>query len=64
MPVGRPEKLKGKVREALLVETTIVQLGVGIATPEEIDALNILHATMLAMRRAVDVAGLSRDCSR
>ena len=49
------KKLKGRVREALLAEIEpIAQLGVGIATPDEIDALNILHATMLAMRRAVD----------
>jgi ribonuclease HII len=28
-------------------------IGVGIAEPEEIDRLNILHASMIAMRRAV-----------
>ncbi|MCW3846469.1 ribonuclease HII [Sphingomonas sp. LB-2] len=33
------------------------RVGVGIATVEEIDALNILWATMLAMTRAVDALG-------
>jgi ribonuclease HII len=35
--------------------------GVGIASVEEIDSLNILWATMLAMTRAVDA--LSHDCA-
>jgi ribonuclease HII len=33
------------------------RVGVGIATVEEIDSLNILWATMLAMHRAVDALG-------
>ena len=33
------------------------QFGVGIASVEEIDRLNILWATMLAMKRAVDALG-------
>jgi ribonuclease HII len=33
------------------------KVGVGIATVEEIDSLNILWATMLAMHRAVDALG-------
>lgn len=49
------KKLKGTVRESLLAEIEpIAQLGVGIATPAEIDALNILQATLLSMRRAVE----------
>lgn len=35
--------------------------GIGVASVEEIDAINILWATMLAMRRAVEA--LSRDCA-
>lgn len=35
--------------------------GVGIATVEEIDQLNILWATMLAMKRAMEA--LSKDCA-
>lgn len=35
--------------------------GIGVASVEEIDSLNILWATMLAMTRAVDA--LDRDCA-
>jgi len=49
------KKLSAKKREALfdpIMETAIV--GIGQASVEEIDDINILQATMLAMRRAVD----------
>jgi len=49
------KKLSAKRRaalEELIWENAIV--GVGQASVEEIDELNILHATMLAMTRAVD----------
>lgn len=42
----------------LLIESEAVDTGVGIASVEEIDELNILHATYAAMARAV--ASLSR----
>ena len=46
-------------REALLAELEAhAEIGVGLASVEEIDALNILHATMLAMTRAI--AALAR----
>lgn len=51
------KKLKAAKREALLarlVEADGVQLGLGIATVEEVDRLNILQATFLAMKRAVE----------
>jgi len=53
------KKLSAKKREALFdeIHQTALSISVGHATPEEIDELNILHATMLAMQRAV--AGLS-----
>ncbi|EKT53404.1 ribonuclease HII [Providencia sneebia] len=53
------KKLTEKKREKLFVEIQEKALCwcVGRAEPEEIDQLNILHATMLAMQRAV--AGLS-----
>jgi ribonuclease HII len=35
--------------------------GIGAASPEEIDALNILNATHLAMRRALDALGPCPD---
>jgi len=52
------KKLSEKKRELLFAEIheKALSISVGHATPEEIDELNILHATMLAMQRAV--AGL------
>ncbi|AOM42343.1 ribonuclease HII [Xenorhabdus hominickii] len=53
------KKLTEKRREALYLEIKEKALcwSLGRAEPEEIDQLNILHATMLAMQRAV--AGLA-----
>ncbi|MBD2811527.1 ribonuclease HII [Xenorhabdus sp. Vera] len=53
------KKLTEKRREALYLEIKEKALcwSLGRAEPEEIDHLNILHATMLAMQRAV--AGLA-----
>ena len=50
------KKLSAKTRETLEVEikAKAVAWGVGFASVEEIAALNILHATGLAMRRAVE----------
>ena len=52
------KKLSEKKRALLSVEIKekAVAWSIGRASPEEIDTLNILHATMLAMQRAV--AGL------
>ena len=50
------KKLKAAKREALLAqlqEAPGVRLGLGVASVEEIDRLNILQATFLAMTRAV-----------
>jgi ribonuclease HII len=47
--------LSFEAREALALEIRAVCLvGVGMASPEEIDQLNILQATYLAMRRALE----------
>jgi ribonuclease HII len=53
------KKLSDKKRQALSIEIKekAIAWSIGRASPEEIDTLNILHATMLAMQRAV--AGLS-----
>ncbi|ARD21739.1 ribonuclease HII [Shewanella japonica] len=53
------KKLSEKRRQLLFNEITdkALAISVGRATPTEIDDINILHATMLAMQRAV--AGLS-----
>ena len=58
---GRPKglydskQLTAEAREELAVKIREIGLvGVGIATADEIDAINILRATHLAMRRAFD----------
>jgi ribonuclease HII len=40
---------------AAIIRAEAISWGIGWATHEEIDALNILQATLLAMRRAIDV---------
>ncbi len=53
--VDDSKKLSEKKREALYSEiTTKVKWAVGIATPQEIDKINILHASLLAMQRALN----------
>lgn len=52
--VDDSKKLSEKKREALFDELVRLPHGIGTAGVEEIDALNILQATFLAMRRAVD----------
>ena len=48
------KKLKKNVRIELFAKlTSIATIGIGTAKPSEIDNLNILQATMQAMRRAV-----------
>ncbi len=55
------KKLSEKKRNFLYQEITqkAVAWSVGTATPEEIDELNILNATFLAMRRAVAALSVS-----
>lgn len=57
------KKLKVEKREALLMrlQQTDAILGVGVASVAEIDTLNILQATMLAMGRAVADLGVTPD---
>lgn len=45
------ERLYGEIRERALA------YGVGECTPEEIDRVNILRASLLAMRRAIEAMG-------
>ena len=49
------KKLTAKARERLEIEIKAMALawGVGLASPQEIDEINILQATGLAMRRAM-----------
>lgn len=52
--INDSKKLTEKKREKLFdVINECFDVGVGIATVEEIDSLNILNATFLAMRRAI-----------
>lgn len=46
---------------ALLTQNAEVQWGVGMASPEEIDRINILNATHLAMRRAIEALPAKPD---
>jgi len=57
------KKLSEKKRQALLVEIKekAIAWAIGRASPEEIDTLNILHATMLAMQRAVQDLSVTPD---
>ena len=57
------KKLSEKKREKLydIIKETAVAYAVAEATPEEIDEINILNASMLAMRRAVEKLGVKAD---
>ena len=67
------KKLTPKQRDRLYdtVREVAVAYAIGMASPEEIDELNILNATMLAMRRAIeglpvkaDFALIDGNCAR
>jgi ribonuclease HII len=56
------KKLSGLRRETLYRQFDgAIQTGVGLANVDEIDQLNILQATLLAMKRAVEDLGVSVD---
>jgi ribonuclease HII len=56
--------LSHSARERLLnVLTKNAQIGIGIAEPGEIDRINILWASMEAMRRAIENLYISVDCA-
>lgn len=57
------KKLSEKKRDLLSVEIKekAIAWSIARATPEEIDTLNILHATMLAMQRAVAQLEITPD---
>ena len=57
------KKLSEKKRDALavLIKEQVVSWSVASASPEEIAELNILHATMLAMTRAVQGLAVMPD---
>lgn len=57
------KKLSEKKRSLLAeqIKQHAIAWSIGRATPEEIDTLNILHATMLAMQRAVHSLNVTPD---
>lgn len=57
------KKLSPKKREALfdVIESTAIAFGIGFATEQEIDRVNILQATFLAMKRACDKLTVKPD---
>ena len=57
------KKLTEKKREALfdIICEKAISYSIGISTEEEIDEINILNATFLAMRRAVDGLSVKPD---
>jgi len=61
--LGDSKKLSEKVRERLYEQIYLhaISVGVGRASVEEIDQLNILQASMLAMQRAVERLSLVPD---
>ena len=57
------KKLTEKKREALfeIIKEKAVAYAIAEASPEEIDEINILNASMLAMRRAVEALPIKAD---
>lgn len=57
------KKLTEKKREALfeVIKEKAIAYAIAEASPEEIDEINILNASMLAMRRAVDALSVPAD---
>jgi ribonuclease HII len=58
------KRLTARQREALAerVRNASKAWAIGVASPDEIDRINILKATYLAMRRAVEGLAVSPDC--
>ena len=53
------EKMRYSLREE--VQRDAIAWGVGIVTPEEIDKINILNASILAMHRAIDALNITPE---
>lgn len=63
MGINDSKKMTEKKREALydIIIENATAYGIGFATEKEIDEINILNATFLAMRRAVEAMGVKPD---
>jgi ribonuclease HII len=57
------KKITEKKREKLfdVIKESAISYGIGMASPAEIDELNILNATMLAMHRALEALEVKAD---
>ncbi|MGB0356767.1 MAG: ribonuclease HII [Cytophagales bacterium] len=57
------KKLTPKQREGLVqsIKSDAIAWGIGAASPSEIDEINILQASFLAMHRAIDALGLRQE---
>jgi ribonuclease HII len=60
--LGDSKALSARQREAVFIQILAqADVGIGHASPSEIDALNILQATFLAMRRAIAALRVAPD---
>ncbi len=61
--INDSKKLSEKKREALfpLIQNHAIAFGIGMADHGEIDRINILQASLLSMKRAVEDLGLTPD---
>ena len=61
--INDSKKMSEKKREQLfdVITDNATAYGIGFATEKEIDEINILNATFLAMRRAVEAMGVKPD---
>nr|WP_321399585.1 ribonuclease HII [uncultured Desulfobacter sp.] len=61
--INDSKKLSEKKRETLfpVIQAQAVAFGIGIADHEEIDRINILQASLLSMKRAVDALQMTPD---
>lgn len=55
------KSLKKREELELLIQDNAISWGIGAASPQEIDQMNILQATFLAMKRAIDACSHKPD---
>jgi ribonuclease HII len=55
------KSLKKREELELLIKNNAISWGIGAASPQEIDQMNILQATFLAMKRAIDACSNKPD---
>jgi len=55
------KSLKKREEAEAFIKENAISWGIGAASPQEIDQMNILQATFLAMKRAIDACGKTHD---